>query len=276
MLLPARPTGVALARRSLLRRRSASRSGAALPVCRALALACSVGVVANAARRATTPTTASRRSSRLLFIAYTVGRHLEGRRAAGRVADRGRRPELIVASPPTPTATTPTNFIVSSIVSSSSAPMLLGRLLRHRVRLNRALREKARAARARAPRRARTRPRVEERTRIAGELHDVVAHALSAMVVQAAGARAGWPSATRTRARERVPGRRARRGREALTEIRGAARRAAPRGRGAGARAAAVPARTSRRSSQRVGGRACRSSCEVEGDGARRCRPAST
>jgi signal transduction histidine kinase len=58
----------------------------------------------------------------------------------------------------------------------------------------------------------------EERTRIAGELHDVVAHALSAMVVQASGAR---------RLAERDPARAGdaflaveRSGREALTEIR--------------------------------------------------------
>ena len=59
----------------------------------------------------------------------------------------------------------------------------------------------------------------EERTRIAGELHDVVAHALSAMVVQAAGARGGWPSATRA-ARALAFAAVEQTGREALAEIR--------------------------------------------------------
>ena len=69
-----------------------------------------------------------------------------------------------------------------------SAPLLVGRVMRHRSRLNRALRartrqlEEERSARAEAA-------MLEERTRIAGELHDVVAHALSAMVVQASAAR---------------------------------------------------------------------------------------
>ena len=91
-------------------------------------------------------------------------------------------------------------------------------MLRNRARLNRALRSRAERAereRARAPREAAA---LEERTRIAGELHDVVAHALSAMIVQAAAAR---------RLAERDP-ERARgafavveaTGREALTELR--------------------------------------------------------
>jgi signal transduction histidine kinase len=68
------------------------------------------------------------------------------------------------------------------------APLIVGRVIRHRSHLNRALRtrtrqlEEARAARAEEA-------MLEERTRIAGELHDVVAHALSAMVVQASAAR---------------------------------------------------------------------------------------
>ena len=79
------------------------------------------------------------------------------------------------------------NFIFS-VILAVAAPMLFGQIMRTRTRLNRALREKAARAEAERARRAEA-AALEERTRIAGELHDVVAHALSAMTVQAAGAR---------------------------------------------------------------------------------------
>jgi signal transduction histidine kinase len=67
-------------------------------------------------------------------------------------------------------------------------PMVAGRLIRNRSRLQRTLREKA--TRLDEERAARAEEAVlEERTRIAGELHDVVAHALGAMTVQASAAR---------------------------------------------------------------------------------------
>jgi signal transduction histidine kinase len=97
------------------------------------------------------------------------------------------------------------------------APVLLGRVLRNRAWLNRTLREKARRLERERAERASVAAE-DERTRIAGELHDVVAHALSAMVVQAAGAR---------RLAERDPARAGEAflavetsGRAALTEIR--------------------------------------------------------
>ena len=67
-------------------------------------------------------------------------------------------------------------------------PMLVGRVIRNRSRLNRTLREKTERLRRERAEQA-EQAAAEERTRIAGELHDVVAHALSAMVVQAGGAR---------------------------------------------------------------------------------------
>lgn len=77
---------------------------------------------------------------------------------------------------------------VFTALISVGAPVLIGRLLRGRAALNRALREKAaQLERHRAV--AAGRAVLEERERIAGELHDVVAHALSAMTVQATGAR---------------------------------------------------------------------------------------
>ena len=99
----------------------------------------------------------------------------------------------------------------------AGGPILLGRVIANRSRLNSALLEKTeRLRRDRADQAEQA--AAEERARIAGELHDVVAHAMSAMVVQAGGAR---------RLAEKDPAR-ARAafaaveetGREALTEIR--------------------------------------------------------
>lgn len=67
-------------------------------------------------------------------------------------------------------------------------PVAIGRLMRNRSRLNRALRDRA-AAIERRRTSAAEQAGADERTRIAGELHDVVGHALSAMTVQATGAR---------------------------------------------------------------------------------------
>jgi signal transduction histidine kinase len=103
------------------------------------------------------------------------------------------------------------------VVVFGVGPLLVGRVIRHRSRLNRALREKTRQLDAERAARAREAV-LEERTRIAGELHDVVAHALSAMVVQAGAARRlaeRDPERART-AFASVEGT----GREALTEIR--------------------------------------------------------
>jgi signal transduction histidine kinase len=77
---------------------------------------------------------------------------------------------------------------VFSIVVMTIGPVIIGRLMRNRSRLNRALRDRAAALERRRAGEA-ERAVADERTRIAGELHDVVAHALSAMTVQATGAR---------------------------------------------------------------------------------------
>jgi signal transduction histidine kinase len=95
--------------------------------------------------------------------------------------------------------------------------MLAGRVVRSRAELNRLLRARAETSRARRARAAADAV-AEERARIAAELHDVVAHALSAMVIQAGAARRGVrddPGRARG-AFEAVEGT----GREALAEIR--------------------------------------------------------
>ena len=99
----------------------------------------------------------------------------------------------------------------------SGGPILLGRVLRNRSQLNATLREKAeRLRRERADQAEQA--AIEERTRIAGELHDVVAHAMSAMVVQAGGARR-LAEKDPERAREAFAAVEET-GREALTDIR--------------------------------------------------------
>jgi signal transduction histidine kinase len=98
-----------------------------------------------------------------------------------------------------------------------TAPMVTGRLVRNRSRLQRALRDKAeRVERERTE--AAARAVVEERTRIAGELHDIVAHALTEMTLQAT---AAGRLATRDPERARAAfGSVEDRGRDALGELR--------------------------------------------------------
>jgi len=113
-------------------------------------------------------------------------------------------------------SSTPIDYFTGGIIIACG-PILLGRVIRSRSDLNATLRAKAEQLR-RARMDETERAALEERRRIAGELHDVVAHAMSAMVIQAGGAR---------RLAQKDPGR-ARdafvaveeTGREALTEIR--------------------------------------------------------
>jgi signal transduction histidine kinase len=121
----------------------------------------------------------------ILIGVYSVGANTDGRRLAAGVG-------LTTVLAVTAVMVSPDGASLSSAVFASlvliAGPLLVGRVMRHRSRLNRALRartrqlEEERAARAEEA-------MLEERTRIAGELHDVVAHALSAMVVQASAAR---------------------------------------------------------------------------------------
>jgi signal transduction histidine kinase len=149
-----------------------------------------------------------------LFLIYGIGRHLEGRVVW--VVTACAVVLMCVFTALEQTDDEIGNYLLS-VAGLVVAPVLIGRVIRSRAQLNRALREKAeRLEHERTDRAAAA--ALDERTRIAGELHDVVAHALSAMVVQASGAR---------RLAEKDPGRAAEAfqvvetsGREALTEIR--------------------------------------------------------
>lgn len=150
----------------------------------------------------------------LLFLLYSMGRNIEGRRLYYVLAWAA---VCAVVAQSVDTYNDDAASFVFTVGAIVFGPALLGRVLRNRAALNRTLHDKARRLqRERAQRTAAAAG--EERTRIAGELHDVVAHALSAMVVQAAGAR---------RLADRDPARAAdaflaveTSGREALDEIR--------------------------------------------------------
>jgi signal transduction histidine kinase len=150
----------------------------------------------------------------MLFVLYTVGRHLEGRVVWLLTAYSAAW--MITATAIDSADDTVGSYLLSAI-ALIGGPILLGRVLRNRAHLNQTLREKALRLEDERFERAAAAAE-EERARIAGELHDVVAHALSAMVVQASGAR---------RLAERDPARAGEAflavetsGREALSEIR--------------------------------------------------------
>ena len=150
----------------------------------------------------------------MLLAGYTWGMHTEGARLWAGAAFASAT--LVLGSWVDAYSDGFTSYL-STVCLIGFAPMLFGQVLRNRTRLNRALHHRAeRAEHERAA--AADAAALEERTRIAGDLHDVVAHALSAMTVQAAAAR---------RMAERDPARAEasfavveNTGREALTELR--------------------------------------------------------
>jgi signal transduction histidine kinase len=121
----------------------------------------------------------------LLLAGYTLGAHTDGRRLwAGAVYASAA---LALSTTIDDYGDNVTNYL-STICLIGLGPILFGQALRNRARLNHALHAKTeRAERERAA--AAGAAALAERTRIAGELHDVVAHALSAMTVQASAAR---------------------------------------------------------------------------------------
>jgi signal transduction histidine kinase len=114
-------------------------------------------------------------------VSYAAGRHLEGRRGLLGLA-------LAVATVTTLAAIYDPGDIFFPVAFFCVAPWLVGRTLRNHTALARELAEKAERAeheRAEEERRA----IAAERSRIARELHDVLAHSLSVMVVQSGAAR---------------------------------------------------------------------------------------
>jgi signal transduction histidine kinase len=119
-----------------------------------------------------------------LFVNYSLASREDGRPLlAGTIAGLAAIAAL-VALEPDPSA----SDALFGVVIFLGAPTFAGRMLRSRVRLGHALAAKAEQIDRERGRRAEEAV-AGERARIAGELHDVVAHALGAMTVQAAAAR---------------------------------------------------------------------------------------
>ena len=149
----------------------------------------------------------------LLLSAYSVGAYAEDRGALVGLAELLATVVVVdlLASDPTGVS----DYVFPSALTLCS--WLAGRAVRHRSRLAEALHELA--VRAEEDREAHRQAAVaDERRRLAREMHDIVAHSISVMVVQAGGAR---------RILDRDPARAAeaaarieQTGREALTEMR--------------------------------------------------------
>ena len=121
----------------------------------------------------------------VIFLAYSLGAHTERWRLVAGVVFATALATL--GSVLDDYDETLTDYFVGTTLLVI-APLLLGRLVRTRARINEALRAKAAALEAEGERES-ERAVAGERERISEELHDVVAHALSAMVVQAGAAR---------------------------------------------------------------------------------------
>ena len=117
----------------------------------------------------------------LIATGYAVGRHMGGRPSAIIVA-------LGTAVIVTLSILFDPNDILFPVTFFWIVPWLAGRTIRNQTRLARELSEKAERAQH-AHEEDERRAIALERSRIARELHDVLAHNLSVMVVQAAGAR---------------------------------------------------------------------------------------
>jgi signal transduction histidine kinase len=120
----------------------------------------------------------------VLFLCYSVGAHTDGRRLALGVTLLLILAVVSVRIDQPPGGADDLFFVATIIIGG---PVLLGRLVRSRVRLGQALREKTVAMERDREERAAAAV-ADERARIAGELHHLVSDALASMVGQAGAA----------------------------------------------------------------------------------------
>jgi signal transduction histidine kinase len=158
----------------------------------------------------TSPSQADAVTIATLFASYSTGAHLDLRRALVAVV-------LIIAAIATVCVVKSPTDIFFPVVFFGAVPWTVGRVVRNQTALARELTEKAeRQQIAREEEEARA--TAAERTRVARELHDVLAHNLSVMVIQASAARrvADRDENAALEAAQLI----SRTGREALSELR--------------------------------------------------------
>ena len=146
----------------------------------------------------------------VLVAAYSTGAHLELRRSLiGFVLTSGAIAAVCIANTP--------NDIFFPVVFFGTVPWVVGRVIRSQTALARELSEKAEREQIAREEEA-ARATASERARVARELHDVLAHNLSVMVIQASAARrvVDQDPGAAIEAAELI----SRTGREALSELR--------------------------------------------------------
>jgi signal transduction histidine kinase len=158
----------------------------------------------------TNPTHATSPVFLVLVVAYSTGAHLELRRALiGFALTTGAIAAVCIIKTP--------HDIVFPLIFFGIVPWAVGRVIRTQTALARELTEKAEHEQI-ARDEDEARATAAERARVARELHDVLAHNLSVMVIQASAARriADQDPAAAIEAAELI----SRTGREALSELR--------------------------------------------------------